>query len=264
MFASANGGAIDIDAKGDIVTSTAGSHGINAQNNGNVTTDIDLTGSITTGNTGAHGILASGVGSAANVITISGAISANGASSRGISMTGASNTATVAAGGSVAGTAAGIFSAGATTITNRGTIEGLGGALAIQFLGSDTHNVRLDTGSVLVGNAQGGTGTDNLALLGTGTESIAKFLSFETLSMQGADWTATGTGTFATSAEVQSGVLRVNGELTTPTFTVQAGGTLGGTGTIIGDVVQRRYRRAGQLDRHPGRNRPVHPQFGDL
>ncbi|HVT50304.1 MAG TPA: autotransporter domain-containing protein, partial [Dongiaceae bacterium] len=45
----------------------------------------------------------------------------------------------------------------------------------------------------------------------------------------------TGTGAFS-SADVQSGDLRVNGQLTAPTVTVQSGGTLGGSGTIIGAV----------------------------
>ena len=59
------------------------------------------------------------------------------------------------------------------------------GGLAIKFVGSATHTLNLDTGSVLGGNVQGGTGTDNLVLMGTGSEAIDKFLAFETLSMQG-------------------------------------------------------------------------------
>ena len=126
-------------------------------------------------------------------------------------------------------------------ITNSGTISGA--VNAISFAGGGgaafaaTHTLRLNTGSVLNGNVLGGSNTDNLVLLGTGTESIAKFLNFENLSMQGIEWTLTGAGTFSTGAEVQGGLLQVNGNLTSPVVTVQTGGALGGTGTVTGDVV---------------------------
>ena len=132
------------------------------------------------------------------------------------------------------GSDAGIWFTGAGSITNSGTILSTSGGLAILFDGAATHTLNLDTGSVLGGNVQGGTGTDNLVLMGTGSEDIGKFLSFETLSMQGTHWTLTGTGAFTTSATVQSGLLSVNGILTTPSLTVDAGGTLGGTGTVVG------------------------------
>lgn len=130
----------------------------------------------------------------------------------------------------------GVYFTGAGSITNRGTIESLSGGLAIRFGGAATHTLNLDTGSVLGGNVQGGTGTDNLVLMGTGSETIGKFLNFETLSMQGTDWALTGTGAFTTGATVDSGLLRVNGTLTSPTVTVQPGGTLGGGGTVVGAV----------------------------
>jgi hypothetical protein len=133
-------------------------------------------------------------------------------------------------------TDAGIQFTGPGTVTNSGTIASLDGGLAILFQGGGAHTLVLDTGSVLTGNVQGGSGTDALVLKGTGSETIDKFLSFETLSMQGADWTLTGSGNFANSAQVQSGILRVNGQLTSPAISVFAGGTLGGNGTVIGAV----------------------------
>ena len=133
-------------------------------------------------------------------------------------------------------TDSGVNFTGAGSITNRGTIQSTSGGRAIVFNGAGIHTLNLDTGSVLGGNVQGGTGIDNLVLTGTGTEAISKFLSFETLSMQGGDWSVTGTGAFTTSTTVQSGLLRVNGILTSPTVTVAAGGTLGGGGTIVGAV----------------------------
>ena len=104
---------------------------------------------------------------------------------------------------------------------------------------------------------QGGTGTDNLVLMGTGTEAISKFLSFETLSMTGTDWTLTGTGAFTTSTTVGGGFLHVNGQLTSPTVTIN-GGTLGGTGTIVGAVTNNAQHRARQFDRHAEHHRQLH------
>ncbi|MCP4619257.1 MAG: autotransporter domain-containing protein [Bradyrhizobium sp.] len=129
-----------------------------------------------------------------------------------------------------------IGGSGATSVTNSGTIRSNGSGRAIAFTGSATHTLTLQTGSVLGGNVQGGSGTDNLVLQGTGTETIAKFLSFENLTMNGADWTLNGTGTFSTGTTVQAGTLRVAGQLTTPGIAVQSGGTLSGTGTVVGNV----------------------------
>jgi len=128
----------------------------------------------------------------------------------------------------------GLYMARAGTVTNSGTITGA--TRAINFSGNYTRTLNLDTGSVLNGNIQGGSGTDNLVLFGTGTENISKFLAFETLSMQGTAWQLDGAGTFSASAEVQSGILTVNGTLTSPTITIQSGGTLTGNGTLVGAV----------------------------
>jgi outer membrane autotransporter protein len=125
----------------------------------------------------------------------------------------------------------------AADVTNSGTISGAVNAIDFTATGGGstgaTHTVRLVTGSVLNGNVRGGTGTDNLILggSGTGTESLAKFSSFETLSAQDGNWTASGAGTFATSATVEGGTLRISGQLTSPTVTVN-GGTLAVDGTV--------------------------------
>jgi outer membrane autotransporter protein len=123
------------------------------------------------------------------------------------------------------------------TITNTGTIENLGGGNAITFGGTHVRTLNLGTGSQIVGNVVGGVnGTDNLVLQGTGTEAIAKFLNFETLTMQGTAWSLTGNSTFATSTTVEAGNLNVAGELTSPAIGILAGGTLSGIGTLIGNV----------------------------
>jgi outer membrane autotransporter protein len=132
---------------------------------------------------------------------------------------------------------AGINFSGAGSVTNSGTIESTTGGKAIIFNGALIHTLTLDTGSILGGNVQGGSGTDNLVLKGIGTETISKFLSFETLSMQGTEWNLLGTGTFTTSSTVSSGFLHVNGQLTSPTVTIDAAGKLGGTGTVVGNIV---------------------------
>ena len=85
----------------------------------------------------------------------------------------------------------------------------------------------------------------SLVLEGTGSEFIAKFLNFETLSMQGSDWTLTGAGTFSTSALVGTGLLSVNGTLTSPLVTVDPLARLGGSGTIVGAVTNKGTIAAG-------------------
>ncbi|WP_230945098.1 autotransporter outer membrane beta-barrel domain-containing protein [Burkholderia territorii] len=115
---------------------------------------------------------------------------------------------------------------GATTITNAGLIQG-GGGTAIQG-GSGNVTLILQTGSQIVGTANGGAGTNTVTLQGTGTASNA-FTNFQSLTMAGADWTWAGTGTFST-ALVQSGTLNLTGTLGTTTAsvvaTVNAGATL--------------------------------------
>ena len=134
-------------------------------------------------------------------------------------------------------TDAGIQFTGAGSIINSGSIGSATGGLAIKFTSAATHGLTLNTDSILNGNVQGGTGIDNLILTGSGTESISKFQAFETLSMEGTDWDITGDGTFTTSSAVQSGLLQVSGQLTSPTVTVDSSGTLGGNGTIIGALI---------------------------
>jgi outer membrane autotransporter protein len=152
------------------------------------------------------------------------------------------NTGTIQSAGNglrMAGSAAG-------SVTNSGTIGSTGSGLAIQFAGTGTRTLTLQTGSVLNGNVQGrSAAADHLTLEGTASESIAKFLNFETLSMQGSDWTLTGVGSFSTSALVGTGLLSVNGTLTSPLVTVDPLARLGGSGTIVGAVTNRGTLAAG-------------------
>lgn len=115
---------------------------------------------------------------------------------------------------------------GATTITNAGLIQG-GGGTAIQG-GNGNVTLILQTGSQIIGTANGGGGTNTVTLQGTGAASNA-FTNFQSLTMTGTDWTWAGTGTFST-ALVQSGTLNLTGTLGTTTAsvvaTVNAGATL--------------------------------------
>lgn len=122
------------------------------------------------------------------------------------------------------------------TIINSGSIFGGNGTALRLDAGNDA--LTLQTGSSITGIADGGTGTDTLTLQGTG-QATNDFVAFETLTIQGADWTLAGTGTF-TSTQVARGTLRISGSLTSP-VTVQNGATLqvgaaGTTGVLSGNV----------------------------
>jgi outer membrane autotransporter protein len=133
---------------------------------------------------------------------------------------------------------------GVASVTNAGLIRGSGGT-AIS-LGNYSNTVTLETGSVVQGNIVGGTNTDAAFLQGHGSYS-SNFLNFETLTVQAdaTGWNLTGTNTFSTNTTVQTGLLRINGSLTTPLLTVNTNnlGTngLGGTGTITGIVDNHGY-----------------------
>ena len=88
-----------------------------------------------------------------------------------------------------------------------------------------------------------------MAILQGHGEFAYNFTNFQTLTMGqwGNNWNLTGTSTFSTNVTVQSGLLRINGELTTPLLTVSnspdglyAAG-LGGSGVINGIVDNHGY-----------------------
>jgi hypothetical protein len=98
---------------------------------------------------------------------------------------------------------------GATTIINAGLLQsGVGTAI-----NGGTGNVSLilQTGSTIIGTANGGGGSNTVTLQGTGTASNP-FVNFQTLIMQGTAWNWTGSGTF-TTALLQSGTLTLTGTL---------------------------------------------------
>ncbi|NIE65444.1 autotransporter outer membrane beta-barrel domain-containing protein [Burkholderia sp. Ax-1719] len=107
---------------------------------------------------------------------------------------------------------------GNTTITNAGLIQGGSGTAIKNGNGNDT--LILQTGSQIIGTADGGGGTNAVQLQGSGTASNA-FVNYQTLAMSGDSWIWSGSGTF-TNAYVKSGTLNLTGTLGTTTATVSA------------------------------------------
>lgn len=152
------------------------------------------------------------------------------------------------AGATITGASNGIFlSAGGSSIFNAGIVTG--GTTAISFAGTG-NTLTLAPGSVIGGNVIGGTGnalrlggasgadTFDFAQLSSGNS--LKYRNFATLEkIDGATWTVTGSGSAFTGAvTVSGGLLAVNGDISTASgVTVNAGGTLGGTGVLPSTVI---------------------------
>ncbi|HKT99586.1 MAG TPA: autotransporter outer membrane beta-barrel domain-containing protein [Paraburkholderia sp.] len=107
---------------------------------------------------------------------------------------------------------------GNTTITNAGLIQGGNGTAIKNGNGNDT--LILQTGSQIVGTADGGGGSNVVRLQGSGTASNA-FVNYQSLTMEGDYWTWAGTGTFS-GALVKTGTLNLTGTLGVSTASVVA------------------------------------------
>ena len=127
---------------------------------------------------------------------------------------------------------------GGSTVFNAGTISG--GTAAIQFAGSG-NVLTLAPGSAITGNVLGG-GNDTFQLGGGGAATFdvsalgaaAQYQGFSAFNKVGdSAWTLTGTGSYAGDIHVNGGALIVNGNITSVgNLVVNAGGTLGGNGTV--------------------------------
>ena len=247
IFADNRGtGALTITANGNVTATRA--EGIFASNNG---TDLSVTigaGATISGAATYGGIVANNIGTGALTITVA----ANSTVSGGTDGINARNHGTGALAITVAGTVSGGSGfgiqalGGPATITVAGTVNGgASGAINFDQAGAFTNRLELVTGAVINGNVLGGTGTDTLALTGTGTGSFdagligpgRQYRNFEAFQKDDTGtWTLTGTNTLMLPWTVAQGTLFVNGSLSNAAFTV-SGGTLGGTGTVGNTLV---------------------------
>ena len=238
-------GALTIAANGN-VTGTTG-YGIDARNLSAASTTLSVTTAAGTVRGATTGIHAGNSGTGALTITANGDVT--GTSGGGIfaQSGGGALAITVAATGTVTsnGASTNAFAietnGAAATVTVAGTVNGgAGGAIKFDQTGAFANRLELVTGAVINGNVLGGTGTDTLALTGTGTGSFdagligpgRQYRNFEAFQKTGSGtWTLTGTNTLMLPWTVAQGTLIVNGSLSNAAFTM-SGGTLGGTGTV--------------------------------
>ena len=179
-----------------------------------------------------------------NTITNSGTITVGGGFAVGIDVSnfGGNNTVNNTGTINVGAGAIGILLQGSGTVFNSGTINAATGFAAIELCGCGNSTLTLGPGSVInglvLGNGTdtfqlGGLGKDtfNLGLIGAGQQ----YDGFSTFNKVGSsNWTVTGTG--AQDWNILGGTLSVNG-VVNGLVTVNASGTLGGTGTIDNVIV---------------------------
>lgn len=209
-----------------------------------------ITGTITNNSGGIiegpnYGILIESGSSVTGGISnaVSATIRGSSSSATGILVSNTSTVSSITNSGTIEGgssTGYGIFASTGSTVsavTNAGTIEGADGS--VQF-GTADSTLTLQTGSNLIGEADGGTGTnDTLVLTGAGSENEV-FTDFEHLTVS-----ASASGTWALSGNsnfddltVNTGTLDIQGTVNATTATV-AGGTLSvsSTGVLSVDSV---------------------------
>jgi uncharacterized protein with beta-barrel porin domain len=123
--------------------------------------------------------------------------------------------------------------ANSDTVQNFGAITSGSGTAIDLRAGNDA--LTLGTGSTITGLVDGGAGTDSLTLIGAGSDGNV-FQNFETLTMNGQNWSLSGSSSFANSIDVTQGRLAINGAIAAPVTTVAGAGILGGSGTLTSDV----------------------------
>lgn len=145
-------------------------------------------------------------------------------------------------GATIAGGFLGVaITGGSGFVTNAGTIIGSNTTAISLASGPFTNIVALQTGSHVQGNIVNGNGATGFAFLTGNGQFDSGFQNFQTLTVQGDSsangWNFTGTNSFSSGIAVQSGLFRVNGDMTTPLLSVLgANGGIGGSGIIRGNV----------------------------
>lgn len=222
-----SGGAVVINSGSIVATGSAGL-GVYARA-ATVTNDAGAT--IFGGDSGVF------AGTDTATVTNSGTITGNASSgvygAGGVDVT--NNAGTIS--GGLFGIAVDATSAG-STVFNAGTISG--GTAAIRF-GGTGNTLTLAPTSVITGNVLG-TGADTFQLGGSGSGTFdvsavapaGQYQGFGTFNKIGdSNWTLTGTSSFVGPVNVNGGTLSVNGNIASAgNLTVNAGGTLGGTGVV--------------------------------
>jgi hypothetical protein len=143
---------------------------------------------------------------------------------------------TNAQGATISGGANGVSGSG--VVRNAGTISGA--AASVSFTGTGPNSLALQTGSLLVGDAIGGSGAFNALILeGHGaTTSANNFFNFNFLDVQpGANWVWNTSAPIGATigATALNGTLAIDGVLVSP-VTVNSGGALAGRGTVTGPI----------------------------
>ena len=234
ISAVGNNDVLTLSDRASITTTGIGGAGININGNNNL---INLNGQssiVTTANLADGILLFNGANSVhldtgASILTM-------GGNAKAIDFSIANNASTLVNAGSIISRnsiAVDGDSTHANSITNSGLIEADSGT-AIR-LGSAADVVTLDTGSRIIGVVDASGGNDVLNLQGQGSAANL-FSNFETLNVAGTDWSLSANDSFATTININSGRLGVNGTITAPTTTIANTGTLGGDGLLVSDV----------------------------
>ena len=216
-----------------------GGRGGNASGGNSVVPSVGGTGG--NGGAGAIGVLfTGGSGTLTNTGTIQGG-NGGGAGAAGVGVSGGAVDGTA---GSAGPGGTGVVGAG-LTIINSGSISGgfaNGGsgpqANAITFFGG-TNILELQAGSTITGNVVAFSAGDTFRLGGTVSAifdvsqigASTQYRGFGSFQKTGSGtWTLVGTNTGGVPWTINAGTLAVDGSITNSTMTVNAGGTLGGTG----------------------------------
>jgi uncharacterized protein with beta-barrel porin domain len=237
-------------------------YGINLRSDGTV---IQNAGSITGGAAGIHVVGTGSVSVIGNVTGTygdgievgTGTVTQSGGSIKGavdgivIGLAGGTVTqqaSTTTQASSITGGNYGILIGGTGTVVSAGTISG--SYASVVFRGGGANQLTLMTGSKLTGDAVGATAvgaTNGLTLQGQG-QADNNFLNFTSLDANGSKWILNGTAINVGTANVNTGILVV-GDAThggagganlianIGGVTVAAPATLGGAGTVTGNVI---------------------------